>query len=105
MACFHDTRGRRIRRAGKISGDPNLVRHPWELTLREFIEQVRRNYGIEIEVTYASINAGRFLSTVDRRFPAPLLDLDTVMPIPLLEYLCHLFRVPAEDFGLRPEER
>ena len=82
-----------------------MTRHPWELTLREFIEQVRRDYGIEIDVPYAAMNAGRFLSKADRLFPAPLLDLDTVMPTPLLEFLCYIYRLPAEDFGLRPEER
>lgn len=26
-------------------------RHPWEITLREFVEEVRRDYGIEIDAT------------------------------------------------------
>ena len=31
-----------------------LGRHPWELTLREFIEVVRRDYGIEIDLRLCS---------------------------------------------------
>ena len=24
------------------------IRHPWEITLREFVEKVRRDYGVEV---------------------------------------------------------
>jgi hypothetical protein len=81
-----------------------LVRHPWEITLREFIEQVRRDYGIEVEITAAAIAGGRFLSKSGRLFPVPIMDLDAIMPLYLLRQLCRLYRVPPEDFGLLREE-
>jgi len=81
-----------------------LARHPWELTLREFIEFVRRNYGIEIDFVHASVSGGRFLTKNQRLYPVQVLDEDEVMPIDLLNFLCQLYRVPPEDFGLRPWE-
>jgi hypothetical protein len=82
-----------------------LAIHPWELTLREFIEFVRRNYGIEVSYTEASIAGGRFLSKDRRVFPVPVLGEDEIMPISLLQFFCRLCRVPPEDFGLLAEER
>jgi hypothetical protein len=81
-----------------------LARHPWELTLREFIEFVRRNYGIEVSYPTAAIAGGLFLSKDKRAFPVVVLDEDEIMPISLLRNFCKLYRVPAEDFGLHPEE-
>jgi hypothetical protein len=83
----------------------SLGRHPWELTLREFIKAVRENRGIHIEITHAAIAGGRFLSGPGRLFPVPVLDLDEPMPLPLLRYLCRIYGVPPEDFKLDPEER
>jgi hypothetical protein len=82
----------------------SLGRHPWELTLREFIEQVRRDYGIEIEITEAAIAGGRFLSKNGRLFPVPVMDLDALMPLPLLRFLCELYQIPPEDFRLDPRD-
>jgi hypothetical protein len=81
-----------------------LARHPWELTLRDFIEIVRRNYGIEIDPASAAIAGGRFLSKDRRPFPVPVLEEDDLMPIHLLLNFCWLYRVPPEDFGLPAEE-
>jgi hypothetical protein len=81
-----------------------LVRHPWEITLREFIETVRRNYGIEIETTTAALASSRFLSKAGRPFPLPVMDMDEVMPLPLLRFLCWLYKIPPVDFGLDPED-
>jgi hypothetical protein len=81
-----------------------LARHPWELTLRDFIEIVRRNYGIEIDPASAAIAGGRFLSKDRRPFPVPVLEEDDLMPIHLLLNFCRLYRVPPEDFGLPAEE-
>jgi hypothetical protein len=82
----------------------SLARHPWELTLREFIEQVRRNYGIEIEIAGAAIAGGRFLNKSGRLFPVPVMDLDARVPLPLLEFLCDLYQIPPEDFSLNPQD-
>jgi hypothetical protein len=81
-----------------------LVRHPWEITLREFIEQVSRNYGIEIHPASAAIAGGRFLSKDRRAYPTPVWEEDKIMSLYLLRNLCRLYRVPPEDFGLLPEE-
>jgi hypothetical protein len=81
-----------------------LVRHPWELTLREFIETVWRNYGIRVDYPTVASTAGLLLSKDRRVFPIAVLDEDEIMPISLLRSLCRLYRVPAEDFGLSAEE-
>lgn len=82
----------------------SLGRHPWELTLREFIEIVRRNYGIEIDLTSAAIAVGRYLRKDGRMYPVPVVDEDQPLPIDYLYFLCDLCRVPSEDFGLMPQE-
>ncbi|HEV7506414.1 MAG TPA: hypothetical protein VGS07_16040 [Thermoanaerobaculia bacterium] len=81
-----------------------MVRYPWELTLREFIEVVRRNYGIRVDYPTAASTAGLLLSKDQKIFPVAVLDEDEVMPILLLRSLCRLYRVPAEDFGLSAED-
>lgn len=83
----------------------SLARHPWEITLREFIEQVRRDYGIELDSAGAAIAGGRFLSKDGRLFPVPVMDMDEIMPLPLLRFLCELYQIPPEDFRLDPEDR
>ncbi|MFY9822141.1 MAG: hypothetical protein WAM82_12215 [Thermoanaerobaculia bacterium] len=79
-----------------------MARHPWELTLREFLEFVRRNYGIEIDYSSAAITASRFLKKDGRAFFV-LIDEDEPMSISLLRSLCRFYYVPPEDFGLHPE--
>ena len=81
-----------------------MVRHPWQITLREFIETVRRQYGIEVEIAPAAIASGRFLSKDGRLYPVPVMEPDEVMPIPLLRFLCGLYRLPPSDFRLDPED-
>ena len=81
-----------------------LARHPWELTLREFIETVWRNYGIRVDYPTAAAVGGLFLSRDKRTFPVAVLDEDEIMPIPLLRSLCRFYNVPPEDFGLSSEE-
>lgn len=79
-----------------------MARHPWEITLREFIEFVRSNYGIEIDYASAAIMASRFLRK-DRRAYALLIEEDEILSISVLRSLCRYYRVPPEDFGLHPE--
>lgn len=81
-----------------------MVRHPWQRTLREFIDIVHREYGIGIDPAAAAITGGRFLSKDQRLFPVPVMELDEVMPLPLLRFLCRFFRIPLADFGLDDEE-
>jgi hypothetical protein len=72
--------------------------------LWEFIEIVRRYYGIEIDPATAAIEGGRFLSKGRRMFPVPVMDDEEIMSIFLLRSFCRLYRVPPEDFGLSPDE-
>jgi hypothetical protein len=81
-----------------------LVRHPWEITLREFLEIVQRHDGIEIDPASAAITGGRFFSKDRRPFPVPVMELDEVMPLPLLRFLCRFYRIPPADFRLDPDE-
>jgi hypothetical protein len=82
----------------------SLGRHPWEITLREFIEIVRRNYGIEIKITSAAIAVGRYLRKDGRMYPIPVADENRPLAIDHLYFLCDLYRIPPEDFGLMPQE-
>lgn len=82
----------------------SLGRHPWEITLREFIEIVRRNYGIEIDPAAAAVVGGQFLHKDRRLYPVEVLDLDEPMTLSLLRSMCRQYRIPPEDFSLDPEE-
>src|SRR5262245_23581060 len=101
IPCY---RTRRICLKSSLREIRSLGRYPWELTLREFIELVRRYYGIEIDVADAATAGGRFLSKSKRAFPVPVFEMDEVMPIFLLQYFCRLYRVPPEDFHLPADE-
>lgn len=90
--------------AEKSPEDASLVRHPWELTLREFIDLVWRNYGIHADYPAAASLAGLLLSKDRKAFPVVVLDEDEILSLPLLRSICRLYRVPAEDFGLPSEE-
>jgi hypothetical protein len=80
----------------------SLGRHPWEITLREFIEIVRRNYGIEIDVRSAARIASRFLRKGNKGLIL-LLDMDEVLTLSVLGNLCRAYGIPPEDFKLDPE--
>jgi hypothetical protein len=79
-----------------------LARHPWEITLREFVKKVHRDYGIELELATAAVVSGWILRKEDRIYPVPVMDPDEVMPLPLLRALSKFYRLPPEDSGLDP---
>lgn len=79
-----------------------MARHPWELTLREFIEIARRNYGIEIDLRSAAIVASRLLKKNDRGY-AVVIEEEAILSLSVLRSLCRFYRIPPEDFGLDPE--
>ncbi|HYO14607.1 MAG TPA: hypothetical protein VE685_15535 [Thermoanaerobaculia bacterium] len=80
-----------------------MARHPWEITLRDFIEKVWRNYGIEIELVSATVVGSWFLKREDGWFyPLAMMDPDEILTISLLEHLCWFYGIPPEDFGLAP---
>jgi hypothetical protein len=80
----------------------SLGRHPWELTLQEFIEVVRRNYGIEIDLRSAAVVASRLLRKGDRSYVL-IMEEDEILPLSVLRSLCRFYRIPPEDFGLDPD--
>lgn len=82
-----------------------MARHPWQVTLREFIARARREYGVEIDPAAAAVAGGQYFRQGPRLFPVPVMEPDEVMPLPLLRYLCRLFQIPPEDFGLDAEEK
>ena len=79
-----------------------MVRHPWEITLREFIEQARRDYGIEVDLRSAAVVASRFLRKDDRAYVL-VMEEDEILSPSVLRSLCRFYRLPPEDFGLDPE--
>src|SRR3954469_22693791 len=79
-----------------------LARHPWELTVREFVENVRRDYGAELSITQGILVGSLYLRKGDRIYPLPLLDENAVIPPDLLRTLCRAFGVPPLDFHLDP---
>lgn len=80
----------------------SLGRHPWELTLGEFIEIAYRNYGIEIDLRSAAVVASRFLRK-DGRAYVLVIEEDEILSPSVLRSLCRFYRIPPEDFGLDPE--
>ena len=81
-----------------------MGRHPWELTLREFVEKVRRDYGIELSVEEVILTASLLLVKGRQVYPLPLLREDDILPASELRSLCKAFHLPPEDFHLDPED-
>jgi hypothetical protein len=87
-----------------------MGRHPWEVTLREFIEHARRERGVTFEVVPLSIvglpveyyltNAHDLHRTI--ALP-PGVALDDVLAPDLLRSLCRQLDFPEDDFHLDPE--
>jgi hypothetical protein len=86
-----------------IFGGRVLARHPWEITMREFIEIARRDYGIEVTRASAEIIVGRYLSGNRRIFALPDMDEDEVLELDVLRSLCRGFHIPPVDLRLDPE--
>lgn len=77
-------------------------RHPWEITLREFVEKVRRDYGIEIDL--ADFDRITVFERAGRRYVLFIRDPDEILELTVLRNLCWLYHLPALDFHLDPEE-
>ena len=75
--------------------------HPWEMTLRQFVERVRRDYGLRIEIVSIPIS-GVILTQGGRIFSLPTLGEHGLLDLDLLENLVEFFRLPREDFHLDP---
>lgn len=76
-------------------------RHPWEITLREFVEKVRRYCGIEVDRD--ELKKIHVFRRGDRAFLLPGLDSDAILDPDLIRELCRLFNLPPLDFGLDPD--
>ncbi|HSK75678.1 MAG TPA: hypothetical protein VLQ45_04420 [Thermoanaerobaculia bacterium] len=81
-----------------------MARPPWEITLREFIQIARRDYGIEIELVSAAIAVGWILRKGISAYPVPVIDPDELLPLDILRKLCRLYGIPPVDFGLDPDD-
>ena len=76
-------------------------RHPWEITLREFVEKARRHYGIEVD--REELKKIHVFRRGDRVFLLPGLDSDAILDPDLIRELCRLLNLPPLDFGLDPD--
>lgn len=79
-----------------------MSRHPWELTLGEFVEQVRRDYGIEVQAA-AEIEGGLFLLAGGVVVALPGMYEEDILTRRVLRSLCRQLHWPAVDFGLEEE--
>ena len=76
--------------------------HPWEMTLRELQDWLRRERGIEVSMTVAV--QGTVLRRGGRLYAVPGLDEDDVPPLRVLEAICETLDLPYLDLGLDPRE-
>lgn len=81
-----------------------MGRHRWEITWREFVAKLLRDYGIEVSVTSVLLVGTRFLEKDGMVYLMPDIGEDEIIPLPILRRLCAFFRVPPLDFGLDPED-
>jgi hypothetical protein len=77
------------------------VGHPWELTLRQFVEKVRQDYGMEIDVVSLPV-PGSLLSDGLRAYALPFLEEDDLLDPLIIESICRVFELPPADFHLDP---
>ena len=81
-----------------------MVRHPWQITVREFVERVRRDYGIELSITSLILATSLFLRKGDRLYPLLVAEEDDLIPLDVLRTLGRAFGLPPADFHLDPED-
>jgi hypothetical protein len=86
-----------------------LGKHPWQLTLRQFLEKVERDFGGARTLQFAFGPHGRidisFLAVSPERFALVLgIDPDEEMTPTALRSACVQLGVPPELFGLEHEE-
>ena len=89
----------------EILGEPSEralgMSHPWEMTLRQLVEKVRRDYGLRIEILSLPVS-GVILTQGGRIYPLPNLEENDLLDLDVLENLVDFFRLPREDFHLDP---
>ena len=86
-----------------------MGKHPWQLTLRQFLEKVERDFGGARKPLFSTGPSGRidisFVAISPEHF-APLLNLDPddELSLTTLRSLCVQLGLPPELFGLEHEE-
>lgn len=87
-----------------------MGRHPWEVTLREFIEHARRERGAIFELVplpYPDESVEYYIADLPdlHRTIAlpPGFDVDAVLGPNLLRSLCRQLDIPEDDFLLDPD--
>jgi hypothetical protein len=80
----------------------SLVRHPWEITVREFVEKARRDYGMELSITTVILAMSLYLRKGVRIYPLLVSREDDLIPLDVLVTLCRAFGFPTADFHLDP---
>jgi hypothetical protein len=90
-----------------------LTAPPWRLTLRQFVERVRQDYGVTIHNFGFPMIGPRgpvhfsYLEREDLTEAFALMlgiEEDDVLTPTLLRSLCRQLNLPPEDFHLDPEE-
>ncbi len=80
-----------------------MSRHPWELTLGDFVERARRDYGVEARST-ADVAGGLYLAVGSLVLALPGMAEDDILAESVLRSLCRQLHLPAVDFGLEEGE-
>jgi hypothetical protein len=78
------------------------VGHPWELTLRQLIVRLARDYGILFEVISLPV-PGTLLVRGSQVFSLPGIEEDDLLDVDALENICAYFHLPRTDFALDPD--
>lgn len=73
--------------------------HPWELTLRQFVEKVRRDYGIVLSASPLR-TPGSLLRHDKLVYVLPRIEEDDLLDLEILESICQAFLLPRADFHL-----
>lgn len=72
------------------------------MTLRQLVEWLRRERGIEVRATVSAY--GTVLRRGRRLYAVPGIDEDDVPPLRVLEAICETLDLPYLDLGLDPRE-
>jgi hypothetical protein len=86
-----------------------LGKHPWQLTLRQFLDKVERDFGGARTLLFAVGPRGRadisFVAITPERL-APILnvDPDEELTLTALRSACIQLGIPPDLFGLEQEE-
>lgn len=84
--------------------------HPWQVTLRQFLDHARRERGVEIYEGRWQGSQGEtrflwaYLEQLGRITVVPGCDLDELLAPDVLRSLCVQFGIPSDDFLLDADD-